>query len=140
MDRTPIWALNCAAAVLPVQRHGEHLSDGWTAVFRLLASVPSQKDAERIDLAFQSVQLTCSDYMAAMPYARMKRSLEVAAMYGSQQVRRWHSPAPEQAVATAGVNARVWGGAQVASAGAIVGGGTVEVKFIANWGCVCRWT
>lgn len=69
-----------------MQRHGEHLSDGWTPVFRLLASVPAQKDAERIDLAFQSVQLTCSDYMAAMPFPRMKRCLEVAAMYGSQQV------------------------------------------------------
>lgn len=71
-----------------LQRHGEHISDGWTPVFRLLASVPAQKDAERVDLAFQSVQLTCSDYMAAMPFARMKRCLEVAAMYGSQQVFR----------------------------------------------------
>ncbi len=46
----------------PAQRHGERLSDGWTPVFRLLAAVPvsaGEGEADTIDLAFQSVQLTC---------------------------------------------------------------------------------
>lgn len=71
-----------------LQRHGERLSDGWTPVFRLLAAVPAsagEAEADTIDLAFQSVQLTCSDYMAAMPFARLKRCLEVAVLYSSQQ-------------------------------------------------------
>ena len=74
------WALlHC------LQRHGERLSDGWTPVFRLLAAVPASGEGDAIDLAFQSVQLTCSDYMAPMPFARLKRCLEVALLYGSQQ-------------------------------------------------------
>ena len=68
-----------------LQRHGERLSDGWTPVFRLLAAVPASGEGDAIDLAFQSVQLTCSDYMAPMPFARLKRCLEVALLYGSQQ-------------------------------------------------------
>lgn len=69
-----------------MQRHGECLSDGWTPVFRLLAAVPAAGEAEAIDLGFQSLQLTCSDYMTAMPFARLKRCLEVAVLYSSQQV------------------------------------------------------
>ena len=68
-----------------LQSHGERLSDGWTPVFRLLAAVPASGEGDAIDLAFQSVQLTCSDYMAPMPFARLKRCLEVALLYGSQQ-------------------------------------------------------
>lgn len=69
-----------------LQRHGEHLSDGWTPVFRLLAAVPPTEEAGAINLAFQSLQLTCSDYMTAMPFARLKRCLEVAVLFSSQQV------------------------------------------------------
>lgn len=54
-------------------------------MFRLLAAVPATGEADAVDLAFQSVQLTCSDYMAAMPFARLKRCLEVAVLYSSQQ-------------------------------------------------------
>ncbi|KAL4423762.1 hypothetical protein ABPG75_001063 [Micractinium tetrahymenae] len=67
-----------------LQRHGERLSDGWTPVFRLLAAAAvGEEDA--INLAFQSLQLTCSDYMAAMPFARLRRCLEVAVLFSSQQ-------------------------------------------------------
>eukprot|EP00887_Chlorella_sp_A99_P002554 scaffold6.g2554.t1 len=69
-----------------LQRHGERLSDGWTPVFRLLAAVPGAGEAEATDLAFQSVQLTCSDYVPSMPFARLKRALELAVIYGRQQV------------------------------------------------------
>ena len=54
-------------------------------MFRLLAAVPGSGEGDAVDLAFQSVQLTCSDYMALMPFARLKRCLEVAVLYGSQQ-------------------------------------------------------
>lgn len=67
-----------------LQHHGERLTDGWTPVFRLLAIVPGQGDAETIDLGFQSVQLVCSDYMSAMPFPRLKKCLEVAVAYGKQ--------------------------------------------------------
>ena len=53
-------------------------------MFRLLATVVANGDAEAVDLAFQSVQLTCSDYMAAMPFVRLRRCLEVATLYSSQ--------------------------------------------------------
>ena len=69
-----------------LQRHGERLSDGWTPVFRLLAAVPAAGEPDSIDLAFQSVQLTCGDYMPSMPFVRLKRCLEVAVLYGRQQV------------------------------------------------------
>lgn len=67
-----------------LQRHGERLSDGWTPVFRLLAAAGAGEE-ESINLAFQSLQLTCSDYMAAMPFARLKRCLEVTVLFSSQQ-------------------------------------------------------
>lgn len=70
---------------LVLQRHGERLTDGWTPVFRLLAVVPGQGDQESVNLGFESVQLVCSDYMAAMPFSRLKRCLEVAVEYGRQQ-------------------------------------------------------
>lgn len=68
-----------------LQRHGERLSDGWTPIFRLLAAVPGAGEPETVELAFQSVQLTCGDYLASMPFPRLKRALEVAVAYGSQQ-------------------------------------------------------
>jgi hypothetical protein len=37
----------------------------------------------------QSVQLMCSDYLTTMPFPRLKRCLEVAALYGGQQVCVW---------------------------------------------------
>jgi hypothetical protein len=76
---------SCVLLPPALQRHGERLSDGWTPVFRLLAAVPTAGEGDAVDLAFQSVQLTCGDYMAAMPFARLKRCLEVAVLYSSQQ-------------------------------------------------------
>lgn len=54
-------------------------------MFRLLAAVPGGGEAEAVDLAFQSVQLTCGDYLAAMPFPRLKRCLQVAVLYCRQQ-------------------------------------------------------
>ena len=77
-----------AECALP-QRHGERLSEGWTPVFRLLGAVPAvDAPGEEIALAFQSVALSCADYAPAMPLPRLRRCLEVAALYGQQQVRR----------------------------------------------------
>ena len=56
-------------------------------MLRLLAKVPQSDQVEIIGLAFQSVQLLCSDYMSSLSFEMLQRSLEVAALYGSQQVR-----------------------------------------------------
>ena len=78
-----VGVLRVLLAVL--QRHGERLTDGWTPVFRLLSVVPGLEDPETVGLAFQSVQLIAADYMPAMPFARLKKCLEVAVAYGKQQ-------------------------------------------------------
>lgn len=78
-----VGVLRVLLAVL--QRHGERLTDGWTPVFRLLAVVPGQGDPEIVGLGFQSLQLAATDYMAAMPFPRLKKCLEVAVAYGKQQ-------------------------------------------------------
>lgn len=53
-------------------------------MFRLLAAAAVGEE-EATNLAFQSLQLTCSDYMAAMPFVRLKRCLEVTVLFSSQQ-------------------------------------------------------
>lgn len=53
-------------------------------MFRLLAAA-AEGEEDATNLAFQSLQLTCSDYMAAMPFARLKRCLEVTVLFSSQQ-------------------------------------------------------
>ena len=55
-------------------------------MLRLLSKVPQSDEVEVIGLAFQSVQLLCSDYMSSLSFEMLQRSLEVAALYGSQQV------------------------------------------------------
>lgn len=70
-----------------LQRHGERLGGGWGAVFRLLAAVPEARDAAATDLGFQAVQLVAGDFAAGLGAARLRRCLEVAAVYGAQQVQ-----------------------------------------------------
>lgn len=67
---------------------GEQLGTGWRPALRLLEAVPQdpEVDSEAVGLAFQSVQLLSSDYMAALPLDLLRTSLEVAAIFGSQQV------------------------------------------------------
>jgi hypothetical protein len=65
---------------------GERLTRGWVPLLRLLAAVPERGGTDAIKLGFQSVELMCSDYMAALPVEQLRRCLEVAAMYANQQV------------------------------------------------------
>ena len=69
-----------------LQRNGERLTDGWTPVFRLLGVVPEQGTAETISLSFESLQLIHNDYMASMANDRIKKCLEVAELFGKQQI------------------------------------------------------
>eukprot|EP00884_Botryococcus_braunii_P011071 jgi/Botrbrau1/19966/Bobra.0059s0082.1 len=70
-----------------LQRHGEQLGTGWRPALRVLEAVPQEGevDTEAVGLAFQSVQLLASDYMAGLPLDLLRSSLEVAALFGSQQ-------------------------------------------------------
>lgn len=54
-------------------------------MLRLLARVPIGEEPDTIDLAFQSVQLLCSDYVSVLTHDQQRKCLEVAAAYGSQQ-------------------------------------------------------
>ena len=56
------------------------------SVLELLSVVPQAEEADTVQLAFQSVQLLCSDYMSSLPVQHLRRCVEVAALYGSQQV------------------------------------------------------
>jgi len=67
---------------------GERLSRGWVPLLRLLAAVPERGGTDAIKLGFQSVELMCSDYMASLPTEQLRRCLEIAALYASQQVSR----------------------------------------------------
>ena len=81
-----------ASGVLPARRFrratvtGEQLSAGWDPVLRLLEGVPADGDAAAIGLAFQSVALLASDYASALPPPLLRKCLQVAALYGGQQV------------------------------------------------------
>ncbi len=55
-------------------------------LLRLLAAVPERGGADAIKLGFQSVELMRSDYMASLPVEQLRRCLEIAALYASQQV------------------------------------------------------
>ena len=71
-----------------LQRQGDHLSDGWTPIFRMLATIPTEDgnvDAENINLGFEALQMISSEYLGAFTFAQLKRCLEVAAVYGLQQ-------------------------------------------------------
>ncbi len=65
---------------------GEQLTTAWVSVLELLSVVPQAEEADTVQLAFQSVQLLCSDYMSSLPVQHLRRCVEVAALYGSQQV------------------------------------------------------
>ena len=65
---------------------GEQLTTAWGSILELLSIVPQAEEAETVNLAFQSVQLLCSDYMSSLPVHHLRRCVEVAALYGSQQV------------------------------------------------------
>lgn len=67
-------------------RAGEQLSTGWDPVLRILEVVPEAEEAASVGLAFQSVQLLASDYMSALPPSLLRKCLEIAALYGAQQV------------------------------------------------------
>lgn len=66
---------------------GEQLSTGWDPILRILEAVPEAEDVASVGLAFQSVQLLASDYMSSLPPSLLRKCLEVAALYGAQQVR-----------------------------------------------------
>lgn len=65
---------------------GEQLSTGWDPILRILEAVPEAEEGTSVGLAFQSVQLLASDYMSALPPSLLRKCLEVAALYGAQQV------------------------------------------------------
>ena len=65
---------------------GEQLTTAWGSILELLSVVPQAEEADTTNLAFQSVQLLCSDYMSSLPVHHLRRCVEVAALYGSQQV------------------------------------------------------
>jgi len=71
--------------LMVLQRHGERLTDGWTPIFRLLGAVPASGEAESIDIAFQCINLIIGDHLSAMQFVRLRKCLEIAALYGSQQ-------------------------------------------------------
>lgn len=64
------------------------MTTAWGSILQLLSVVPQAEEAETVNLAFQSVQLLCSDYMSSLPVNHLRRCVEVAALYGSQQVRQ----------------------------------------------------
>lgn len=67
-------------------------------LLRLLAAVPERGGGDAIKLGFQSLELLCSDHLAALPVEQLRRCLEVAALYARQKVRppqlALPSPAP----------------------------------------------
>ncbi len=67
---------------------GEQLSTGWDPILRILEAVPEAEEAASVGLAFQSVQLLASDYMSSLPPSLLRKYLEIAALYGAQQVCR----------------------------------------------------
>jgi hypothetical protein len=55
-------------------------------MLRILEAVPEAEEAATVGVAFQSVQLLASDYMSQLPTPFLRKCLEVAALYGGQQV------------------------------------------------------
>ena len=78
--------MQVALSLLPLCGAGEQLTTAWGSILELLSVVPQAEEAETVNLAFQSVQLLCSDYMSSLPVHHLRRCVEVAALYGSQQV------------------------------------------------------
>jgi hypothetical protein len=78
-----VGVLKVLSSVL--QRNGEHLTDGWTPVFRLLASVAEAARGETVSLGCESLQIIYNDYLDDMADDRIEKCLEVAELYGKQQ-------------------------------------------------------
>lgn len=67
---------------------GEQLMTGWEVILKMLEVVPKWEEATTIALAFQGVQLVATDCMPNLPAQLLRTSLEVSALYASQQVRQ----------------------------------------------------
>ena len=65
-------------------------------MLRLLEAVPKGEEASTVSLAFQSMQLLASDYMSSLPADLLRKAVEVAALYASQQVRVFHTKATDR--------------------------------------------
>ena len=76
----------CITLQLMLRLAGEQLTTAWESLLELLSVVPQAEESDTVQLAFQSVQLLCSDYMSSLPMQHLRRCVEVAALYGSQQV------------------------------------------------------
>lgn len=78
-----VGVLKVLSSVL--QRNGEHLTDGWTPVFRLLASVAEAARVETVSLGCESLQIVYNDYLDDMSNERIEKCLEMAELFGKQQ-------------------------------------------------------
>lgn len=70
-----------------LDKAGEQLSTGWDPVLRILEAVPQAEEPASVGFAFQSMQLLASDHMSTLPTPFLRKCLQVAALYGGQQVR-----------------------------------------------------
>jgi hypothetical protein len=68
-----------------LQRNGEHLSDGWTPVLRLLASAGEASSPESVALGCESLQIVYNDYLDRMDDRNVRKCLAVAEIYGRQE-------------------------------------------------------
>ena len=68
-----------------LQRNGEHLTDGWTPVLRLLASAGEASSPDMVALGCESLQIVYNDYLDRMDDRNVQRCLTVAEIYGRQE-------------------------------------------------------
>lgn len=68
-----------------LQRNGEHLTDGWTPVLRLLASAGEASSPETVALGCESLQIVYNDYLDRMDDRNVQKCLAVAEIYGRQE-------------------------------------------------------
>ena len=78
-----LGVLKVVAQVL--QRNGEHLTDGWTPILRLLASAGETSSPETVALGCESLQIVYNDYLDKMDDRNIQRCLTVAEIYGRQE-------------------------------------------------------
>ena len=69
-----------------LQRNGEHLTDGWTPVFRLLASAAETSSPETVALGCESLQIVYSDFLDKMDDRNIQKCLAVSEIYGKQEM------------------------------------------------------
>ena len=77
-----VGVLKVLAQVL--QRNGEHLTDGWIPVFRLLAASAETSSLETVALGCESLQIVYNDYLDKMDDRNIQKFLSVAENYGKQ--------------------------------------------------------